>query len=102
MTHCCRGQLPIFTDIAHELPAAPPNTQGVPAPGSTVQLTFVRDPPQWLRVYELRADSAVRLLNDLCPTRKGVAFCEYQDTGDDISAQAARIYVSPRQAPLSG
>ena len=66
-----------------------------------MRLTFMRDVPMWMRVYECRAGGAVSLLKDLRPIRKDTEVCEYLDVGADVPAHAARIYVFSRPAPIA-
>jgi hypothetical protein len=64
----------------------------------TVRLAFLRDAPQWLRVYEWSPGRTVALLKDLQPLRKNASVSEYQDAGENVPARAARIYVFCRAA----
>lgn len=66
-------------------------------PRYEARLTFVNGRPEWLRLYERRADQNVTLVKDLRPVRENVDRSEYLDVGRDVSAASARIYVFSRQ-----
>lgn len=67
----------------------------------TMHLTFVHDRPHWVRAYEYRADGKVTLLKALQPHDKGAGIWEYIDTGNDVAARSARVYMFSRPFPLS-
>ena len=62
----------------------------------TVQLIFLRQRPDWVRVYECDSTGRPRLLKNLPPVREDEKSSEYQDIGDNLPAQSARIYVFHR------
>jgi hypothetical protein len=62
----------------------------------TVHLTFLRQQPDWVRVYECDSSGRPRLLRDLRPVREDQEFSEYLDVGKDMQAQSIRIYVFRR------
>lgn len=66
-------------------------------PRYAARLTFLKGRPEWLRVYERRADQNVTLLKDLRPVRENADQSEYLDAGRNVSAASARIYVFSRQ-----
>jgi len=65
---------------------------------SSVRLVFIRDLPEWLRVYECDATGAVRLIRDLRPSLASSRRVEYLDLCDGVPAQSARIYLFRRRA----
>jgi hypothetical protein len=67
-------------------------------PTCTVRLVFLRDRPEWLRVYECGASGATKLLKDLRPSHETAQLIEYTDVANDVPAQSARIYVFRRTA----
>jgi hypothetical protein len=62
----------------------------------TVQLTFVGQKPDWVRVYECDPSGRPRLLKTLRPVREGRERSEYRDEAKDVKAQSARIYLFHR------
>ena len=69
---------------------------------STVQLIFLGNRPEWLRVYECGASGEAKLIKDLRPSREDEQLIEYTDVANDVLAQSARIYVFCRPAGLNG
>jgi len=67
----------------------------------TMRLTFVHNRPRWVRAYQCRADGRMALLKDLQPNDKSACTYEYVDTGIDVAARSARIYMFSRSFPLS-
>ena len=68
----------------------------------TMRLAFIHDRPRWVRAYECRADGDVTLLRALQPHDKGGDLYEYIDTGSDVAARSARVYMFSRRFPVSG
>jgi hypothetical protein len=66
-------------------------------PVSMVRLKFLRERPEWLRVYECGASGTVRLLKDLRPSLETDRMTEYADLTNDVPSQSARIYVFRRR-----
>jgi hypothetical protein len=62
----------------------------------TVQLTFLRQRPDWVRVYECDPSGRPRLLKTLRPVREGRERSEYRDEAKDLKAQSTRIYLFRR------
>ena len=62
----------------------------------TVHLTFLRQQPDWVRVYECDSAGRPRLLKNLRPVREDQEFSEYLDVGKDLRAQSTRIYLFRR------
>jgi hypothetical protein len=62
----------------------------------TMRLVFRHGRPHWLRVYDCNDSGKARLLRDLRPWREGDDFTEYLDSGQDVGARSARIYVFQR------
>jgi hypothetical protein len=57
----------------------------------TVNLIFVGQRPDWVRVYECDSGRP-RLLKNLSPVREDPASSEYRDISEDVKARSARIY----------
>jgi hypothetical protein len=64
----------------------------------SVRLMFLRDRPNWLRVYEPGTAGAATLLKDLRPAKEDAEVTEYLDTGDNAPPNLIRIYVFSRFA----
>jgi hypothetical protein len=62
----------------------------------TVHLTFLRQLPEWVRVYECASSGRPHLLKNLPPVREDQEFSEYLDVGEDLQAQSTRIYLFRR------
>lgn len=62
----------------------------------TVRLVFLRDRPEWLRVYECGNTGTTRLLKDLRPSHETSRLSEYLDIATDVQARSARIYLFRR------
>jgi hypothetical protein len=62
-----------------------------------VQLTFLHQRPNWVRVYECESGRS-RLLKSLSPVREEQDVSEYRDVAEDLKAQSARIYLFQRPA----
>ena len=65
-------------------------------PTSTVKLAFLRERPEWVRVYECDPSGATTLLKDLRPSHEAAGLIEYTDQANDVAAQSARIYMFRR------
>jgi hypothetical protein len=63
----------------------------------TVHLTFLRQKPDWVRVYECDAFGRPRLLKNLRPVREDQDSSEYRDVAENLRAQSARIYLFRRE-----
>lgn len=64
---------------------------------SAVQLTFLRQRPNWVRVYECESGRS-RLLKSLTPVREDPDESEYRDVAENLRARSARIYLFERPA----
>jgi hypothetical protein len=62
----------------------------------STRLVFLRDRPEWLRIYECDDSGSVRLVKDLHPSRENQELSEYTDVAEDVAAKSARIYVFRR------
>jgi hypothetical protein len=62
----------------------------------SVRLKFLRQRPDWLRVYQCDPSGKPRLIKDMPPTCEAGELTEYLDTDEDLPAQSARIYVFRR------
>lgn len=62
----------------------------------TVHLTFLRQRPDWVRVYECGPSGPPRLLKNLSPVREDQQLSEYRDVAENLPAQSARIYLFRR------
>jgi hypothetical protein len=60
-----------------------------------VQLTFLRQRPNWVRVYECESGRS-RLLKSLTPVREDRNLSEYRDSAENLKARSARIYLFQR------
>jgi hypothetical protein len=58
-----------------------------------VHLVFVRDRPDWVRVYECHHDGPPSLISDLRPVRDDNQATEYIDLAQDVPGQSARVYL---------
>jgi hypothetical protein len=67
----------------------------------TMRLVFMHDRPRWVRAYECRAGGEMTLLRALQQHDKGEQVYEYTDTGNDVAARSARVYMFSRPFPLS-
>lgn len=67
----------------------------------TMRLTFMHDRPRWVRAYECRADGELRLLRALKPHGRSAGEYEYIDSGNEVAARSARVYMFSRPLPLS-
>lgn len=65
----------------------------------TVRLVFLRDCPNWVRVYESTPPGTLKLLKDLRPIRTTAELAEYADAEQNVSAKSVRIYVFSRSTP---
>ena len=65
---------------------------------ATVQLIFIGDRPDWVRVYECAAARRPKLLKDLRPLREDQEISEYLDTSVHMEAQSRRVYMFWRDA----
>lgn len=63
----------------------------------TVQLIFLGEQPDWVRVYECEAGGSPQLLRSLSQVRREQESAEYLDVAENRSAQSARIYVFRRE-----
>lgn len=63
----------------------------------SMHLTFAHGEPDWVRAYECCVDGNVTLLKALQANEKGGAVVEYVDTGADVAARTARVYMFSRQ-----
>jgi hypothetical protein len=68
----------------------------------TVRMVFLRDRPQWVRVYECGESGEIDLLKDLQPSLETKRFTEYLDLANEVPARAARIYMFRRSAESIG
>ena len=62
----------------------------------TVRLTFLRQRPDWVRVYECDSSGRPRLLKNLRPVRADQQSSEYEDIAENLPAQSTRIYIFRR------
>jgi hypothetical protein len=69
-------------------------------PEYSARLRFLRGRPRWVRVYECRAGGTAALLRDLAPRSPKTGVREYLDTGENVPAESARIYVFLRNLPM--
>lgn len=69
-------------------------------PRSSVRLVFVRDFPEWVRVYEVSPAGSARLIRDLAPVAENQNAREYLDSAEDVPGRSARVYVF-RRATIS-
>jgi hypothetical protein len=67
---------------------------------SVVRLLFVRQYPEWVRVYECDKFGATTLLKDLRPARENMELSEYVDAAEGLAAQSARVYLFWRRPVL--
>jgi hypothetical protein len=58
-----------------------------------VHLIFVRNPPEWVRVYEPDKSNRLKLLNELRPFKNDGETCEYIDLTEMAPGQSLRIFV---------
>jgi hypothetical protein len=65
-------------------------------PRCVVRLIFVRERPDWVRVYEADKSGGMKLAKDLPPAREGRDFAEYSDVQENLAGQSARVYVFNR------
>jgi len=68
----------------------------------TMRLTFAHGRPDWVRAYECDANGEVTLLKTLQAHKKGGIAVEYVDTGTDVSASTARVYMFSRPSRVNG
>jgi len=68
----------------------------------TMRLTFLHGRPDWVRAYKCGADGEVRLLRSLQAQGKGGGVFAYVDTGTNVTARTARVYMFSRRLPVSG
>jgi hypothetical protein len=67
-----------------------------------VHLVFIRDRPDWVRVYECDPDSQPCLISDLRPFRYDEEISEYIDIAEKVPGQSTRIYVFDVAQPSLG
>jgi hypothetical protein len=65
-------------------------------PRCVVRLMFVRERPDWVRVYEGDTSGGMRLAKDLPPVRASQDFAEYCDVQTNLAGQSASVYVFRR------
>lgn len=65
----------------------------------TVRLTFLRQQPDWVRVYERVGSGQPRLVRSLRPVREDGESSEFIDVAENVPAQSARIYLFRRGGP---
>lgn len=58
-----------------------------------VHLLFVRDRPDWVRVYECNPHAPPTLISDLRPVRQDDEASEYIDIAQNVPGQSTRIYL---------
>jgi hypothetical protein len=58
-----------------------------------VHLVFVRDRPDWVRVYECNRHGPPTLISDLRPVRDDDEASEYIDIAQNVPGQSTRIYL---------
>jgi hypothetical protein len=63
----------------------------------TVHLTFLKQKPDWVRVYDCAAPGRPRVLKSLRPVGEDQASVTYKDVVEKINAQSARIYLFRRE-----
>jgi hypothetical protein len=85
---CMKGGVDYYTSTASVSQERIPNY--------AVRLVFLRDRPEWVRVYECDASGTTKLLKDLRPSHETSQRTEYLDAADDFPAQSARIYLFRR------
>jgi hypothetical protein len=63
----------------------------------TVHLTFLKQKPDWVRVYDCAPSAPPRLLKTLRPTGGDQSSVTYRDVANNIDAQSVRIYLFRRK-----
>jgi hypothetical protein len=61
-----------------------------------VHLMFLRDKPEWVRVYQCDDAGRVHLVKNLQPMRERPEWTEYRDVTENLRARSARIYLFQR------
>jgi hypothetical protein len=64
-----------------------------------VHLIFVRNFPDWVRLYQCDKSGRPHLVNELRPFKNDGETCEYIDLAENIPGQSVRIYVYQIRAP---
>src|SRR5277367_2117833 len=60
---------------------------------ASVHLIFVKNRPEWVRVYERAKNGAMTLVGEPRPFRDDGATCEYVDMVQNVPGQSVRVYV---------
>jgi hypothetical protein len=64
----------------------------------TVHLTFLKQKPDWVRVYECASSRPPRLLKTLRPAAEDQDAVTYRDVAEKIDARSVRIYMFRRDS----